>query len=180
MLAAVSHTIGGAPAPHPLLVLSLLVLLTPPAALLVGRSPARHRIAATVLLAQLAFHGLFTVLGAPVIVEAAIVPVGHVHDLSALLIAQPLTAGGGAAIAGAGMLLAHVLAAAATCALLWHGEQLLREIACWVRAVLRRAVPVVLLPPPAPAGAVPAPAGSAFSAPRAQIRRRGPPLAHRD
>lgn len=175
VLAAVSHTVGGATAPHPLLVVSLVVLLTPAAALIVGRRPARHRIVATVLFAQLVFHGLFTLLGAPVIVDPAVVPVGHVHDLSALLADRPVAAGGGAATAGVWMLIAHVLAAAATCALLWHGEQLLQGIAGWVRAVLRRRIVIARRSPAAPASPVPAPADSAFSAPRTHLRRRGPP-----
>lgn len=179
VLAAVSHTIGGATAPHPLLVLSLAALLTPAAALLVGRRPARHRIAITVVFAQVVFHGLFTLLGAPVIVDAAVVPVGHVHDLSMLLGVQQAAPDGGAAAAGIWMLTAHLIAAAATCALLWHGEHLLRSIAGWVRAVLRRAITIALRCPAAPALAVPAPSGSVFSAPCDHIRRRGPPVAHR-
>ncbi len=66
IIAAVSHTIGGGAAPHPLLIVALSVFLTPVAALLVGRRANIIRLGAAVVLAQTVFHVLFAALGATV------------------------------------------------------------------------------------------------------------------
>lgn len=164
LIAAVSHTIGGGAAPHPLLVLSLSVLLTPVAALIVGGAPRAWRTAAAVAVAQLVFHVIFVALNA----TAGATVVGHQHTLS--LDALPASSP-----ADAGMLGAHVAAAALTWALLQHGERMLRAVARWVRATLRTAPALPRLAAPAP---VPWPV-LALRAPRTvllgDLSRRGPP-----
>jgi len=140
LIAAVSHTVGGGAAPHPLLILSLSVLLTPVAALIVGGAPRAWRTAAAVAVAQLIFHMVFVALNA----TAGATVSGHHHTIS--LAALP-----SAAPADAGMLGAHVIAAAATWALLQHGESTLRAIARWVRVTLRTTPALPRLAAPAPA-----------------------------
>ncbi|WP_194422210.1 hypothetical protein [Microbacterium abyssi] len=132
IIAAVSHTIGGGAAPHPLLIAALSVFLTPIAALLVGRRLSLPRLTATVLLSQSVFHVLFVALNATV--ASSVASTGHQHTL----VLSPL---GESVAPDAGMLAAHLLAGMLTVALLWRGESTLRAIARWARAVLRRHVP---------------------------------------
>ena len=137
LLAAVSHTLGGGMAPHPLLVIALSAFLTPLAAVLIGPKQRRVRVATTVLVAQAVFHLAFLLLGTPRDTGFG-VGVGHSHhlDLSALGPIAPSVA------PDAAMLAAHIVAAALTTLLVWHGERLLRGVARWVHAALRRALPV--------------------------------------
>ncbi len=65
LLAAVSHTLAGGAAPHPLLIAAVAVLFVPLSAAVAGGRPSRARVAVAVLLAQAAFHLLFQLLGAP-------------------------------------------------------------------------------------------------------------------
>lgn len=132
ILAAVSHTVGGGAPPHPLLVVALSVFLTPVAALLVGRTLSLGKLSATVLLSQGVFHVLFVALGATLTTTGAVS--GHRHHTTL----APLTS---TVSPDAGMLDAHVLAAAVTIILLWHGERVLRGIARWVRSTLRLRLP---------------------------------------
>lgn len=131
IIAAVSHTIGGGAPPHPLLVIALSVFLTPLASLIVGRTPGIARLSVAVLVSQTVFHVLFVALGATV---SAAVTRGHQHVLTL----DPLTS---TVAPDAGMLGAHIAAAALTIALLWRGEQLMRTVARWVRAALRTRTP---------------------------------------
>lgn len=133
LLAAASHTLAGGAAPHPLLVVAMATILVPAAAVLVGARPSRIRLALTVLVSQAAFHLVFQLLGSPV---AGAVAGGHGHDLD-LSSLGPVVA---SASTDAAMLAGHVLAAALTTALLWRGESIVRQIAGWVLALLRRAV----------------------------------------
>lgn len=169
-LAAVSHTVAGGPAPHPLLVVAMACLLVPLAAVLIGPRVSRLRSASTVLVGQGLFHLTFQLLGAPTQSAAASAP-AHAHhvDLAAL---------GPAVIASAPstvMLIAHVIAAIATVALLWHGESLVRLIANWVRAAALRiaapALPVRTRPRATPSLVV----LLVDAALRAAPSRRGPP-----
>lgn len=132
LLAAVSHTLAGGPAPHPLLVLALSALLIPVAAVLIGTRPARTRTALTVAVSQAIFHVVFQALGAPTD-DGAVAVGAHVHHLPVL---GPLSP---AALPDAAMLTGHAVAAALTVVLFWHGENMISAIACWVHAVLRRA-----------------------------------------
>lgn len=133
IIAAVSHTVGGGVPPHPLLILALSVFLTPVTALLVGRTPRLGRLSTAVVSAQMVFHVLFVMLGAT---ASPTVSTGHNHVLSL----DPLTA---TVAPDAGMLGAHVAAAALTIMLLWRGEQLVRAVARWVQAALRPRMPSV-------------------------------------
>lgn len=169
LLAAVSHTLAGGSAPHPLLVLAVSAFLVPPAALMIGAAPSRLRVAVTVLVSQAAFHLLFQVLGAPVgggVIGAA----GHTHHL------LPLGPVAVAALPDATMLLGHAAAAIVTVLLLWRGESTVRAIAGWVRAMLRRAAAAapVLHERPAPLRAEVRPLADAV--PIAAVCRRGPPV----
>ena len=169
LLAAVSHTVAGGSAPHPLLIVAVAALLMPPAALLIGIRPSLPRLAATVLVSQAAFHSVFQALGAPT-ADAAVL--GHAHhlDLSAL---GPVAA---VSAPDALMIAAHVVAAALTTALLWRGESIAVRIARWVLARLRLAVttaPVTHRLPARPVATAPFAASEAVLLP---LSRRGPPL----
>lgn len=168
-LAAVSHTIAGGAAPHPLLVVAMASFLVPLAAVLLGARASRFRVAATVLVSQTLFHAVFQVLGAPT--GTAIVS-GHQHhiDLGALGSAVSVPAPDSV------MLVGHLVAAVLTTAALWHGESMVRVVAGWVEARLRRAIPVFRSPhesPAPPIFAAPLLIGAALSP---SVSRRGPPL----
>ncbi|WP_217183562.1 hypothetical protein [Streptomyces sp. AC495_CC817] len=165
-LAAVSHTIAGGAAPHPLLVLAVSVLLVPFAAALIGARASRLRVAATVLVSQCAFHLTFQLLGAPT--GGGLVS-GHHHGL---LVLGTATA---APLPDAPMLLGHAVAAVGTVLLLWRGEAMVRAVAGWVQALLRR--PVVL---PRPLHEAPARGPLDLHRPvdtvvASSVSRRGPP-----
>ncbi|MCM3779174.1 hypothetical protein [Microbacterium hydrocarbonoxydans] len=168
-LAAVSHTVAGGAAPHPLLIVAVAALLMPPAALLVGIRPSLTRLTATVLLSQAVFHSVFQALGAPT-ADAAVL--GHAHhlDLASLAPVAAVTA------PDALMLVAHVVAAVLTTALLWRGESVVRRIVRWVHARLRLAVtttPTIHRLPARPVADTPFAVSDASMLP---LSRRGPPL----
>ncbi|QTV79525.1 hypothetical protein [Microbacterium sp. NIBRBAC000506063] len=166
LLAAMSHTLGGGAPPHPLLVITLAVFLTPVAALLVGPTPHRVRVALSVLVSQGVFHALFHALGT----TAGGATAGHAHHVDPVALG-PVTQG---AATGPAMLAAHAAAALLTTLLLWHGEQLLLAVVRWVRAALRP-LPAV----PAPAHLTPAGFIDRMPVLRAAalgpVSRRGPP-----
>ncbi|MGM7666168.1 hypothetical protein [Microbacterium sp. A93] len=167
IIAAVSHTTGGGAPPHPLLVLALSVFLTPVAALLVGRTLSVGKLSVTVLLAQTIFHVLFVALGATLTTPG--IATGHQHVMAL----GPLTS---TVAPDAGMLGAHLLAAAVTIALLWRGERILRGIAHWVRAALRVRLPRLHSDWPVPASC-PETAPAFVAATRtSDVSRRGPPV----
>ncbi len=170
LIAAVSHTLGGGSAPHPLLILAVATLLTPLSALFVGVRESRSRAAVAVLFSQAVFHLLFQVLGSPTGSSVASSP-GHDHHLD-LALFGPVTP---VAAADATMLGAHVVAAALTTLLIWHGEALARAVARWFQALLLRAV---LCPPvehrrPGALRSVRLPAFDAAIS--RDVSRRGPP-----
>ncbi|MDQ0645187.1 hypothetical protein [Microbacterium murale] len=166
IIAAVSHTIGGGAPPHPLLVIALSVFLSPLAALLVGRTPGMARLSAAVVVSQTVFHVLFVVLGAT---AAPTVSAGHHHVMTL----DPLTS---TVTPDAGMLGAHVVAAALTIALLWRGEQLMRIIARWVHALLRTRMPRLHADWPVPASFAITARNAITSLLTGDISRRGPPV----
>lgn len=178
--AAVSHTLGGGAPPHPLLVLSLSILLTPLASLLVGRTLGFGRLSASVLLSQSVFHLLFVALGATLAPAASTgsatistgsvaINTGHQHALTL-----------GALVSGAapdaGMLGAHIIAALFTIAVLWRGERLLRAIARWVRTALRMRMPRLHGDWPVPASADAAPVRFSSTIRTSALSSRGPPV----
>lgn len=167
-LAAVSHTIAGGAAPHPLLVVAMASFLVPIAAMLIGARASRIRVATTVLVSQTLFHAAFQVLGAP---TGTPIVSGHQHhlDLSALGTAAS------AAAPDSVMLLGHLVAAVLTTAALWHGESMVRAVAGWVEARLRRSIPLFRPPherPASPVFALPLLIDAALSS---SVSRRGPP-----
>ena len=180
LLAALSHTLGGGSAPHPLLILAIATMLTPLSALLVGARRSRGRVAVAVILGQAAFHVLFQALGSPTGTTStgAASPVGgghsHLMDLTALGPASP------AAAPGVLMLFAHAVAAMLTIVLVWHGEAVVRVVARWVEALLRQvaavAPPEHRRPPGLRSIAVP----TFDAAVSAAVPRRGPPALARD
>lgn len=171
LLAAVSHTIAGGAAPHPLLVLAVASLIIPVAAVIIGSRVSRARVAATVLVSQSAFHLVFQLIGAP---TGSATVSGHQHHHLDLAVLGPLAE---TAAPDTLMVLGHLVAAAATIGVLWHGESMVRTIAGWVQAQLRRAIANFT-----PEHASPAPA--VFSVPllvdaalSVSVSRRGPPVA---
>lgn len=167
LLAAVSHTFAGGAAPHPLLVLGMTVLLIPIAALLIGARVSKARVALTVLVSQAAFHVIFQLLGAPTGSELAL---GHSHEMLSLGTVSI------AALPDLAMLAGHALAAAATTALLWRGESLVRLIAGWVLALVRQALSPVPADHGRPTVLVSHLHPLVDAAQSAAVSRRGPPI----
>lgn len=172
LVAAVSHTLGGEQAPAPLIVVGMMALLWAPAMLLMGHRPRAGRIAATVIVAQAAFHTVYAALGAP----SGIAPdagshAGHAGHEHLLL------AAGTAVEASPLMVVAHVIAAIVTFAVLLFGERAIAAVRAWTIASLRArtATPPQRTAPPALRAAAtvfPRPAWRAF----ALVSPRGPPL----
>ena len=170
MTAAVSHTIGGGAPPHPLLVLALSVLLSPIAAVLVGSTLRIGNLVATVLVAQGIFHVLFIALGATL---APGISAGGHHHVMVLPSASP---GLETMTPSDAMLAAHLVAALVTVAILWRGEQLLRGISRWVRAVLGPSIPRLYRDWPTPPSLETATGHFVFSIRTGELFLRGPPL----
>lgn len=170
LIAAVSHTIGGGAAPHPLLIAAVSVLITPLTALLVGVRASRARTAATVVLTQAAFHLVFQMLGAPTVGSAVGVP-GHVHAVDLTAFAS-LSAVPAPTLEMTG---AHLLAAILTTALLWHGESLMATVAGWVHALLHSTPEIAPATHRRPAPPVSAGLPFLVITLAATLTRRGPP-----
>ena len=167
--AAVSHGIAGGASPTIFAIAVSLVLSGTVATLLAGRSLSLVRVALSIGISQVLFHGLFSGLGAPT-------AVGHAHG----------SIGQADAVAGAPhdtMWLAHVVAGLITFVVYRYGETAfwgIARIAALAFALLVRVlVPVV----PAPTRA--ARSDSGVVVPRvarvqlSSMRHRGPPLAVR-
>lgn len=168
LLAATSHTIAGGAAPHPLLVVAVMTLVVPIAALIIGGRASRLRVAATVSVSQAAFHTVFQLLGTP---TGTTVLSGHQHHLD-LASLGPMAA---ATAPDLLMVLGHLGAAVMTTALVWHGESMVSAVAGWMQAQLRRAVTAFRAShrhPPAPVVALPLLVDRALSV---SLSRRGPP-----
>lgn len=167
IIAAASHTIGGGIAPHPLLIVALSVFLTPIAALIMGSGPSLLRLGAAVLLSQTVFHSLFVALNGTS--TPTITSTGHQHVLALGSVADAITP-------DAGMLGAHVIAAAFTIALLWRGESILRAIGRWVRAALRMRTPKPHAAWPVPASITDTARTIIHAFRVGDVSRRGPPV----
>lgn len=170
LIAAVSHTLGGGAAPHPLLIAALGALLTGPTAALVGSRRSRIRVAGAVLVAQAAFHGVFAVLGSPT-ASRAVIETGHAHHADALL---PVAATHAPSL-DATMLGAHLAAAAVTTLLVWRAEAVARAIVSWFRLLAQHHAALV-----SPDHPRPVPLRSIAVRPldrqvAAAVSRRGPP-----
>lgn len=151
LIAAVSHTLGGGAAPHPLLIVAVTAFVLPLSALLIGSRPARGRVAATIAVAQTGFHLAFQFLGSSTEgMPGGVTPQsGHTHHLE-----LPATLAAALPVPDAAMIGAHVLAAVLTTLLVWHGEAILRAIAGWVLALLGIVTPPTLAEHEAPAAPV--------------------------
>lgn len=179
VLAAVSHTFGGGQAPAPTIVAAMAILLVLPAGLLMGGARRRPtgslgrllRISATTVVAQAAFHGAFSALGAP---EAGVaVQSAHAHH------GAPMALAAGdvhAANGHAPMLGAHVIAAVITIAILAYGEGVVLRGWRWIRAAVRALVAPTILPryPRVLAHAVPRIRVTTAATPATGVR--GPPI----
>ena len=179
LLAAISHTHGGGAPPPPTIVIGMAALLVLPAGVLMGGTRPPHRagtgrrlgrIAATTAVAQLAFHGIFSVLGSP---EAG-TAVASSHQHGAL--AHTVAASAGSAAVHSPMLAAHIGAAIATVAILAYGEGVLLRGWDWVRASLRALVSTRTFPdvPRVVANRVPRIRLTPVAAPATGVR--GPPV----
>lgn len=150
--------------------------------MLAGRRLSGSRLAASVLLSQVAYHALFLVGGGGGDVSVVGDPHAHLHGGETMqLVAGGMGAAGHAAHSPA-MYVAHLLAAVLTIAALRHGERILWTLgAQWSRVVLRIVARAsALLAPTSPCIAVlgatepcaPHPLDAALTA----RRHRGPPL----
>lgn len=165
--AAVSHTIAGGQAPGVFGVTASLVLSGFIATIAVGRRPSVLRLGIAMAASQVLFHGLFSTLGAPVLVD-------HTHT------AMTMGADATAPHHAGAMWLAHAAAGLAAFVVYRYGEAAylgLATTAALVLARLRRALlaePLTLSPAAAPEFDIRVPALRSrlgFS-----LSRRGPPL----
>ena len=197
-VAAASHVLAGGVIPHPSIVLFCLALSAMVSCALAGRSLSLPGTTGAVLASQGIFHLLFTVGGAGLppaaagTSDAAASPaVGHAghafHGDSAALsqLTDAGQAGAGMATAGhssALMWIGHLLAAAATVALIRNGEAALLRILEAMRLRITAILPLFL---PLPLGPripklsllIPAEPFRNLGVPLLAMRHRGPPAA---
>ncbi|MWV51045.1 hypothetical protein GRS96_17385 [Rathayibacter sp. VKM Ac-2803] len=178
--AAASHTLAGAEAPS-LAILALAIAFSAVVCVLLsGRRLSLTRLAVSVLLSQLAYHGLFLMTGGSgdVSVAGSTSTGAHFHDGGTV---ELIAAGGGHAAHSPGMLGAHLIAAVLTIAALRRGERLFWTLgAGLLRAVVRIVARAsALLAPASPSIALvgtPEPrAPRALDAVLSLLRHRGPP-----
>lgn len=165
LIAATAHTLSGGVAPLWLIVAAAL-LATPAAVLLVGYRPSTTRTALVVLASQGLFHTFFGVAGGA---DPALAS-GHLHAPAATSI--PLSH---LHAPSAGMVVAHIVAAAVTIALLAHGERMLSALGRGILRLVRLLTPVVgghRRPASASVAAARRPVSSLV---RATLCLRGPP-----
>lgn len=167
IIAATSHTLAGGGAPSPVLIAVLGVLASPVAIALVGRRLSAWRVGTAVVVSQGLFHTAFAMTAG---VDTTGLR-GHVHDVQLV---------GGAPAAGilpdGGMLVGHLIAAAATLFVLYHGERMLRALGRGIRSLFSRAhaggpLPSVPRLITAPARVTPLTSRALLS----DLSRRGPP-----
>jgi hypothetical protein len=175
LLAALSHVAGGGPVPSGLALVLGGVFATAVGTLALGRVAAGRRAplgrtAVAVGVAQLAFHLGFSLLGTGGSVRST---GGHHHSLVSIA-TDP---GSAVAQGGAGMWLAHLIAAVATVLYLRHLEARVWAVLARLGGFLLRALGIRMPQQPAPR---PRPAVSRAPRPastwlRDAIARRGPP-----
>jgi len=173
VLASTSHTLAGGGAPPPWLLLAVTILASPLSVALVGRRRSLPRLAAAVVIAQVALHAAFAAVGTAAWGAGNATHGGHQHAIAPLDLAVASPA---VTTVGASMVLAHIVAAAATVVLLAWGEQMLAAIASGIRRLLRLApVPAAHGPRHAPPSVF-LPRRTALAAvfPHS-VSRRGPP-----
>jgi len=137
-LAAVSHVLAGANAPHVFALLVSVLVVLPFSVALAGKRLSMPRLLAVVLASQALFHASFSFIGAGSVQsgQAAIVaatPHGaHAHGSNILLESVALTP----LRASAFMLAFHALAAVVTVVMLRMGERAFVTLATFVTAAL--------------------------------------------
>ncbi|WP_146086443.1 hypothetical protein [Rathayibacter sp. AY1D1] len=179
--AAASHTLAGAETPAPAVLALAAAFAVVVCVLLSGRRPSLPRLTLSVLLSQIAYHGLFLITGSggEVSVVGTTGTGAHFHDGSTI---ELIAGGGGHAAHAPLMLVAHLAAAAFTIAAFRYGERLFWTLGAGLQRVVVRIV--------ARASAVALPSAPGVSmtgtheprAPRSLdavlsiLRHRGPPL----
>jgi hypothetical protein len=141
--AAFSHVLGGGSAPSTLAIVLAVTFSVLACIALVGRRFARVRMAASVIVSQVAYHALFALVGAP---GAASVTHSGAHDHAAALVVQGTPNSASLLHSSDGMMLAHAIAAVVTIAVILWAERAFRAAAAGTRFVLRawhRAVALV-------------------------------------
>lgn len=139
LLAGLSHTIGGGVVPVGVGALLAFAFAALVCIALAGRRLALWRLSLSVVLSQLAFHGLFAVTGGSSVAPASVAEsAGSHHDATAMIMHRlsPMDAAMGAGHDGGGMTVAHLGAALLTIIALQRGELA-------VRAILQAAVRVI-------------------------------------
>ncbi|WP_022882114.1 hypothetical protein [Gryllotalpicola ginsengisoli] len=178
-VAALFHVAGGGAVPGTLGVIVSLAFAVPASVLLTGPRPAMWRLAASVVVSQVAFHVLFS-LGQP----SAVRLIGDAR--MAGMPGMGLSVSGASAQASvaspaaqAAMWVGHAAAALVTIAALRHGERVLARMLALAALGLRRALDLVQARP------LPRPRFTLCPAPRAartpalllgMLRHRGPPV----
>jgi hypothetical protein len=164
-VAALSHTAAGGLAPSAFGVAASFVLASAASVLLAGRSLSLGRLAASVAISQLLFHGIFSAVGSPT-------AVAHEHGAAmAVVDATALPEHGQ-------MVLAHLAAGVATLVALRFGERAFWGLADTALLLFARLLPVAVPARPALPRLTPAPR---VAAPRIHLllstmRHRGPPM----
>nr|WP_274637516.1 hypothetical protein [Microbacterium bovistercoris] len=145
LVAATAHTFAGGGAPSPLLVGIAVILAAPLAVALVGRRGSAVRTAAAVAAAQGVFHLAFALFADPGAVTYTAAPgmVGHAAAHTTMTMTTLHGAGSHDMSPGSPMILAHLVAALVTFALLWRGERMLRALGRGIR----RLVPLLVIAP---------------------------------
>ncbi|PPG50052.1 hypothetical protein C5C24_10910 [Rathayibacter sp. AY2B3] len=179
--AAASHTLAGAETPAPAVLALAAAFAVVVCVLLSGRRLSLPRLTASVLVSQIAYHGLFLVTGSggEVSVVGTTGTGAHFHDGSTI---ELIAGGGGHAAHAPLMLVAHLAAAALTVAALRHGERLFWTLGAGLQRVVVRIVTRASAPVLAGAPGVP-PTNAAeprspliFDTVLSILRHRGPPL----
>ncbi|HXR45327.1 MAG TPA: hypothetical protein VN759_10990 [Pseudolysinimonas sp.] len=169
--AAVSHAAAGGYSPNAISIGTAFVFSALLATFAIGRRPSLLRLAIVVGAAQLAFHLLFSLLGAGDITAPMRMSMADMGPVAV----QPAT-GVPAHVVDPAMWCAHALAAGATILFLRRVEQtvwsLLHEVVAFVVRVLRFA-PEPVSPPRTPS--LPRPRRLVSLARTAAVPRRGPP-----
>ncbi|MGK9149036.1 hypothetical protein KXS11_15500 [Plantibacter flavus] len=151
--AALSHTLGGAAAPSMFVLLiggtfALLVCV-----LLAGRRISAVGVAASVLVSQLGYHALFTLVpstAAATVTSTGTIGSGNWHQHGVVEFASSGVATSAHVHAGPTMWGAHLVAAVATIAAILFAERVVRAAiaALAVRVLARRAAVLHLVPSP--------------------------------
>ncbi len=180
--AGVSHSLAGGYQPGVLSFGTALIFAGMLGTLVIGRRPSLPRLIVAIGVSQLAFHLLFSLLGAGSSGSAAGSGMPGMTDMDAAARPSPaLAASGHDHLADPGMWIAHAIAAALTILFLRHAELAVWNMLARFGRVLATRLTVVLVPV-ASGAAVRVPAWPAIALGPAErllvasASRRGPPL----